>query len=145
MAKESSTPCSGEVIPFSRSKRQQQYRSSTPERYIKKLLSYGDRRFGLPIEYVMSLYHKQEGRCAVSSIPLTYTLGEGFIATNISIDRINNEEGYIEGNVQLVCRRINSMKSDMSMDEFINMCKTITDYQRNQEDGHNQQQHSKAY
>jgi hypothetical protein len=38
--------------------------------------------------------------------------------TNISIDQINPNAGYIEDNIQLVCMAINQMKSDMSLEEL---------------------------
>jgi len=44
---------------------------------------------------------------------------------NVSVDRVNSKIGYVEGNVQLICARINEMKSDMSEDEFLGLVKTI--------------------
>jgi hypothetical protein len=49
---------------------------------------------------------------------MTYTFDNGRTFTNISIDQINPNAGYVEGNIQLVCMAINQMKSDMSLEEL---------------------------
>ena len=74
--------------------------------------------FNVSEDYIRELWKKQKGLCAISQIPMTYDLGEGRVFTNLSIDRINPNEGYIEGNLQLVCMAINQMKSDMSLEEL---------------------------
>ena len=56
--------------------------------------------------------------CALSKIPMTYTLDNGRTFTNISIDQMNPNAGYVEDNIQLVCMAINQMKSDMSLEEL---------------------------
>ena len=49
---------------------------------------------------------------------------------NISIDRIDSNLGYTKDNIQLVGAIINQIKTDMSNDEFINMCSIITNYNK---------------
>lgn len=43
-----------------------------------------------------------------------------------SIDRIDSNQGYIKGNVQLVTARTNLAKGNMSNDEFREFCRMVT-------------------
>ena len=42
-----------------------------------------------------------------------------------SLDRIDSNLDYIEGNVQWVHKRVNAMKSDMSTKEFLEWCTLV--------------------
>jgi hypothetical protein len=44
------------------------------------------------------------------------------------IDRVNNELGYVEGNVQTCCGNCNYMKRDYNLDDFMNKLKEIYIY-----------------
>ncbi len=44
----------------------------------------------------------------------------------ISLDRIDNLKGYIEGNVQWVHKRVNVMRNVLSIEEFLSWCEKIT-------------------
>ena len=72
----------------------------------------------LDVDFLVELYNKQNGKCAISGIPMTHIAGQGIIPTNISMDRIDNSVGYKKDNVQLTCRFINHAKMNMSMEEF---------------------------
>ena len=73
----------------------------------------------------MSLYEKQEGKCALSGRTMTYQTGEGRVPTNISIDRIDPKIGYELGNIQLVCIQANKMKAELSGNELRDWCLDI--------------------
>ena len=45
-----------------------------------------------------------------------------------SLDRIDSSKGYIEGNIQWVHKDINRMKGDSSDNDFIKLCKIISDF-----------------
>ena len=79
----------------------------------------------LTIEGIWDLYEKQGGVCALSGIPIGWA-EKGLTAT-ASIDRIDNSEGYIVGNVQLVHKDINFMKQQFDQEYFINLCKSVAD------------------
>ena len=70
---------------------------------------------------------RQGGKCAITGWDLTMILGHGVVPTNVSIDRINPSNGYVDGNVQLVCRSVNIAKSDLSMDSFIQLCRSVVE------------------
>jgi len=84
-------------------------------------------------EYLIEIYEKQKGICAVSGITMTHaSYGTRDVTNkypyNISIDRIDSSKGYVPGNVQLVCCIINHMKWDSDMDVFLDTCKRIVEF-----------------
>ena len=81
--------------------------------------------FNITKEYLRELWDKQDGKCAICGIPMTYEQCNGRTPTNVSIDQINHKEGYTIGNIQLVCMAINQMKSDLEMDDLYIFCKAI--------------------
>jgi len=106
-------------------------KSSSPYLYIKGLfrsLKYSRKDFDWEItcEYVETLWDKQEGKCALSGVFLTWQAGEGRQDFNVSIDRKDPNKGYIIGNIQLVSQRVNVMKHTLGDSEFYWWCKNIT-------------------
>ena len=70
-------------------------------------------------EMLVRLWKKQDGKCAVTAVPMTYITAQGNVGTNASIDRIDSQFGYIPDNVRLVCRSINLMKHELTDKELI--------------------------
>lgn len=65
-------------------------------------------------------------KCALSGINLI--LGhekDGKTICTASLDRIDNNMGYVNGNVQWVHKDINFMKQDLTQLEFLNYCRLI--------------------
>lgn len=79
----------------------------------------------IDLDYLKELWDIQNGKCAISGIDMTYTLDEGRVFSNVSVDKINSKDGYIKGNVQLMCMSVNQLKSDFEMDVVIKICKNI--------------------
>lgn len=77
------------------------------------------------IEYLRSLWDKQNGKCAISGLEMTYEMFKGRVPTNISVDRIDSSKGYIKGNVQLVCMAVNQMKNELSLEDLLYFCDSI--------------------
>lgn len=92
-------------------------------RYIKQA-SNRNIQFSISIQYVWSLYEKQERYCSLSGLPIVFA-SEG--KTTASIDRIDNSQGYVEGNIQILHKDVNIMKKDMLQSAFIDLCKHIAD------------------
>ncbi len=86
------------------------------------------RKFDIDLEHLWQLWEDQNGKCALTGIPMTVIKGKGYVDTNISIDRIDSIQGYEIGNVQLVCYRVNSMKSAMKTEKFIEFCSMVAAY-----------------
>jgi hypothetical protein len=100
--------------------------NKSSEAYISKLFykaSQRNKEFSIEKEYVISLFEKQNGLCAISGEKLTFDKDN--VSSNISIDRINSNLGYVEGNVQLVCAHVNIMKWNKSTEELIEWCEKI--------------------
>lgn len=85
----------------------------------KKLL------FDIDLEFLKYLYNKQNGKCALSGIEMTYYFGYGRSPKNVSIDKINPSKGYVKTNVRLVCSHVNMMKSYLTDSELVEFCKAI--------------------
>lgn len=74
------------------------------------------REYNLTVEYLVDLWQKQNQRCALTGKQMTYKFRNLF---SVSIDRIDSDVGYIEGNVQLVCQAANYAKNNFTNEEFI--------------------------
>lgn len=83
--------------------------------------------FDLTVEDLYNLWNEQNGKCAISNIPMTYEFCKGNVMTNISVDQINPKAGYTKDNIQLVCWAVNRMKGEMSMDELLYFVNSIHD------------------
>lgn len=71
--------------------------------------------FDLTEEFVKGLWYKQEGKCYYSGIPMTI---EEVGRHSVSLDRQDSSKGYTKDNVVLCSHAVNTMKSDLSIDEF---------------------------
>jgi hypothetical protein len=81
--------------------------------------------FDISIEDVWFLYTAQEGKCALSGLPIGWA-EVGSIHT-ASIDRIDSSMGYIKENVQLLHKDVNFMKQQFDQRYFVEVCKAIAD------------------
>ena len=80
--------------------------------------------FDLDREYLVRLWKKQQGKCAVTGAVLTGKPGsrQSKNPYRASLDRINNGKGYVKGNVRFVSHWYNNAKStwpDKIFDEFV--------------------------
>lgn len=87
--------------------------------------------FNITLEYLLTLWNLQKGICAISGIPMTFERYNGRIPTNVSIDKIDRNKGYIKDNIQLVCMACNQIKSDWSEEIMYNICKKIVEQYEN--------------
>ena len=66
-------------------------------------------------------YSEQAGMCAVSG--LRFDISDS--SRSPSPDRIDNNVGYVPGNVQFVTWQVNNMRGSMSLHEFRDMCRVV--------------------
>lgn len=89
----------------------------------KKALEKG-REFGFDIKYLWTIYIKQDRKCALSGLPLDFDTDTD--NGMVSIDRINNDKGYIKRNIQLLHKDVNYMKWTFTQKYFIDLCNLVT-------------------
>jgi hypothetical protein len=107
---------------------------------VKNLASQRDIEFSISIEDMHLLWEKQNKKCALTGIDLTFgleyeTLGNGYQRltnshrlTTASLDRIDSEKGYTIDNIQWVEKNINIFKNALSNDDFIGLCRMVNNY-----------------
>ena len=114
--------------------------SATPEAFIMRSvqtirqesarLKKRRKRVTLTMDQFMEEWRKQFKEygliCPLSGQEMTYVQGLGVIQTNISIDRIDSDKDYEKGNVQFICRRVNSMKQEFSKEDLVFWSRAIT-------------------
>ena len=86
--------------------------------------------FNITIEYIWNLFIKQDRKCMYSGVELqfnNYILGK---ETTASLDRIDSNLGYTEGNVQWIHKELNFMKQELSEERFFNWIKLIYEYKK---------------
>ena len=98
---------------------------------IKLRAKARNKNFTVTIEYLSKMFDSQNGKCAISGLPISF----GEVGKNLSnaigtasLDRIDSSIGYVEGNVQWVHKYINSMKNSHSMEYFIQLCREVVSY-----------------
>ncbi len=80
----------------------------------------------LTIPYLAKLWFKQKGRCALTGIMLEYESGDlqSKNPYRTSVDRIDNNLGYVQGNVRLLTHWANNAKSTWPDETFIKFVKS---------------------
>jgi len=85
--------------------------------------------FEITTKYAWDVFLSQKRKCALSGMPIYFQArrikrGQPRDQT-ASLDRIDSEKGYVEGNVQWVHKDINRIKWHLSVDHFIELCKKV--------------------
>lgn len=84
--------------------------------------------FNITLDDIWNQFVKQNKKCAISGVEIT------FPKTNkdyreykwtASVDRIDSKLGYTPDNIQIVHKKINVIKFDMSTEELFTWCKII--------------------
>jgi hypothetical protein len=98
-----------------------------PENRAKKLLSKTKERatkdgipFNLELEDIVIPTH-----CPYLGMKLTHHLGQGYLDSNSSIDKIVPELGYTKGNVQVISRLANQMKNSATKEQLLTFAHNI--------------------
>lgn len=87
------------------------------------------REFNLTHKFLNELLEKQNHKCAISGLDIKISKRRSgklyYQETTASLDRIDNEKGYTEDNVQFVHKHINYMKSTHDLSYFITICRMV--------------------
>lgn len=67
------------------------------------------------------MYKSYTGFCALTG----WEINIGYTNSTASLDRIDSNLGYVEGNIQWVHKLVNMMKNKYSQEQFIEVCKAV--------------------
>lgn len=85
-----------------------------------------DLDFTVTKKYLWELFESQNKLCALSGVPLELPLSnaDDHLRT-ASLDRIDNDEGYVPGNVQWIHKELNIMRGPLELDHFLEWCRKV--------------------
>ena len=84
-----------------------------------------NREIDIDTDYIKELWEKQDGKCALSGLPMSFPNSEHKDAFQASIDRIDNDKGYIKGNVRITCLIANLCRNGFSDEDVIKFCEAM--------------------
>ena len=97
--------------------------------HIKNGAQKRNLEYNLTGEYMWNLLEEQNFKCALTGIPLEiHKIKTSKITA--SLDRIDNTQGYIPGNVRWVHKRVNVMRMDMTDEELLEWCLLLIKYNK---------------
>jgi hypothetical protein len=91
----------------------------------KKSAKKRNQEFELQIPDIVEMWNRQNKVCAYSG--RTMTLENNNLNT-VSIERIDSKIGYTKENTILVCNAINRMKSNFDLEDYFDLCKSVTEF-----------------
>lgn len=115
------------------------YCGQIPLQHITTIRSNATKRnlpFDVTPEYLDVLFESQNHKCAISGVELSFTqstnpsMGRSK-ETTASLDRIDNNNGYVLGNVRWVHKDINKMMSNHGDEKFYSICSQCVNHRYN--------------
>lgn len=86
-----------------------------------------NKKWNLTLEQLQQKLIEQTGKCIYTGDSLTFD-PDNTKNTNLSIDRIDSNQGYTIDNIQLVTKQINFAKHIQSNNKFKQLCKIVYKY-----------------
>jgi hypothetical protein len=92
--------------------------------------------FGLTEEWILEGLRRASDKCQISGVPFNYDPQPRAIKKHFkhplrpSLDRINNADGYVPGNVRLVLHCVNIGINEWGLDNYIAVCKAVAGHDR---------------
>lgn len=103
--------------------------------FWRKFRDSGLRReyeFDIDLEYVWNIYEQQGRKCALSNLPIKFHKNyDNPNEQTASIDRVNSNLGYVQGNIQIIHKRLNRIKTICNNKEFIAWCHAVASNTKN--------------
>lgn len=82
--------------------------------------------FDLTEDYLTELWETQNGKCAVSDLPFSQRKSKWFRDPyNPSLDKINPQLGYVEGNIRFVLEAVNAALNEWGLEEVLPILKAV--------------------
>ena len=99
-------------------------------KYLRGLIQMHKKKRGhLNENQLIEMLERQKYKCALTGVKMTCLRAKGIkFKTNASIDRINSDLGYNIDNIQMVCSIVNGLKVDLTNDDFIEWCRKVAKY-----------------
>jgi hypothetical protein len=104
----------------------EEYNCSVYEK-MKRMLQGAEKRslirqcdFNLDLEYMVTLYVEI---CPILGIDICWNNCGSVVHGSPSLDRVDNQKGYVKGNVQVISHRANTLKKDYLLVEWEIMSK----------------------
>ena len=104
------------------------YHLNNAKRHSNK---HKDSTINIDLEYLKILWDNQKGKCAVTGLDLqvkrihTKNNRTDKNPYQASLDRIDNNKGYVKGNVRFVCLMFNYARNTFSDNEVLEFCQKI--------------------
>ena len=129
-------------------RRMQNYQAEPLTHFTKYLYKFAKHRaksatppipFEITVQDILDRYKEQDGRCALSGLPMTYNWDpvnydpkkfNAYRTYNISLDQRVPGQGYTKENMQLVILQCNFMKLNCSQDLFLDLCEAVYKHSR---------------
>lgn len=105
------------------------YHLNNAKRHCKKCKKIDG--INIDLEYLKTIWNNQNGKCAVTGLDLqvkhihTKKQRTDKSPYQASLDRIDNNKGYVKGNVRFVCYMFNIARNDFSDNEVLEFCQKI--------------------
>lgn len=99
-----------------------------PDYFWKKILNQAknkNKKIEITKNYISELLFKQNFRCAISNMEIQINLSRNKNST-ASLDRINSNLQYVEGNVQWVHKDVNFLKNKFDEKYLLYICKLVS-------------------
>ncbi len=87
--------------------------------------------FHITIEQIWDLFIKQDRKCALSGVELSFPSCLRDFNHTASLDRIDSDKEYIAGNIQWIHKDLNYMKVDFKEEDFLAWCSKVHNYKNN--------------
>jgi hypothetical protein len=91
---------------------------------IKRRAKDSNIPFDLTPIYLKELMDSQNNKCGITGEDIVEVSG------NISLDKKDPSLGYTKGNVQWTNRKSNTMKQDLTMQQLLDWCKKVIEYNK---------------
>lgn len=101
-----------------------------PERQLCNRARDRAKRFGLEFDITYRDFDIPE-LCPLLGIPLYIAVGQGHYPNVPTLDRIDNSKGYVKGNVWVISKKANTMKSNASWEELVTFALNILEHTEN--------------
>lgn len=86
--------------------------------------------FNISIEYAYLLFLKQNKKCALTGLDLSFDKDLFKNKYKASLDRIDSSKPYEVGNVQWVAKEVNLLKNKFSEKYLYNICRDVISYEK---------------